>query len=278
MIPIDPSMIAGLASSAGGAAGGAGGASGGASGALGGLGGSSGPGASAGAGLSLATSLVQGIQAQRQKKKADAAFPELVDPNQAAFLSELNQKRRSIETGADFAGAMDKINATTAGTQEAITRNTGGDVGGTIQALLQAQNSANSAKNAVIGQGQQQQLAYNNMYGGLLNQISARRLQLQMQRSQQNLGEWAKGQQGTNQNLLAGLTSAAGMGANALANQQPGAEVTAGAEGASPESLPMLSSLLPTGDAGGAGLGGGELMGGADAGGLDLSALSGLGG
>lgn len=263
---IDPSMVANAASStASGAANGA---------AMGG-----GPGAIAGAAVNLGTSLIQGIQSNRAKKKAESAFPELVDPNQSAFLSELNQKRRSIETGADFAGAMDKIDATTAGTNEAITRNTGGDVGATIQALLQAQNSANSAKNSVIGQGQQQQLAYNNMYGGLLNQISARRLQLQMQRSQQNLGEWAKGKQGSNQNVLAGITSAAGMGATALANQQssgeaPGAGAGAGPEGLAPENMQLISSLLPTG--GGGGGDAGALMG--DASGLDLSALSGLGG
>lgn len=168
-------------------------------------------GAAIGAGLNLATSLLQGLQANKQKKQANAAMPELQDPNQAAFLTELNQKRRSLETGADYAGAMGAINSTTAGTQEAISRNTGGDVGGTIQALLQAQSSGNTAKNNVLSNAANEQLQYNSMYGGLLNQIAARRLQLQMYNSQQNRAEWAKMQQNANQNAMAGITGAAGL-------------------------------------------------------------------
>lgn len=254
-----------------GGAGAASGGGGGASSMLSGLGGGGGGGGQSGqaigAGISLATSLVQGIQAAKLKRKADSAMPEMVDPNQAAFLSELNQKRKSIETGADFAGAMDQIDATTAGTNEAITRNTGGDVGGTIQALLQSAGSANNAKNNVIAQGQQQQMAYNNMYGGLLNQIAARRMQLQMYNSQQARGEWAKKQQAANQNFQAGITNAAsalGQGQSGPGGQQmPGGEAAGGA----PENLPMKTMSLPGGS------GGEELMGGGN---LDPSALSGL--
>lgn len=156
------------------------------------------------AGLSLGTGIMQQIQANRLKNKADASVPELVDPNQSAFLAELGQKRKSIETGADFAAGMNAIDATNAGTNEAITRNTGGDVGGTIQALLQSQRAAGDSKNQVIAQGQQQQNQVSAAYQGMLDKIAARRLQLQMYNSQQARAEWAKKQQQASQNLMAG--------------------------------------------------------------------------
>lgn len=241
---IDPSMAAGLLSNLGSASGGGGGG-GGAGGAAGG----------AGAIMGLASSLIQGIQAKRLKNKSDAAMPELVDPNQAAFLAELNQKRRSIETGADFAGAMANIDATTAGTQEAITRATGGDVGGTIQALLQAQRTAGGAKNQAIAQGQQQQQAYTGMYKQMLDQIAGRRFSLQQQRSQQALAEWGKMKQGANQNFMAGLAGAAGMLSQIKPGEMGGEMQPEAMEGIDP-------GLLPTGGDGGG------LMG--DAAGLDV--------
>lgn len=153
------------------------------------------------AAVSGATSLVQGIKAKKLKEKADSAMPELVDPGQAAFLSELNQKRRSIDTGADFAAGMQAIDATNAGTNEAITRSAGGDASGTIQALLQSERVAGDSKNNVLAQGQQQQAQYSSMYGNLLNDVSQRRLELQLMRSQQARAEWAKMQSNAAKNF-----------------------------------------------------------------------------
>jgi len=110
------------------------------------------PQAALGAGMGI----LQNLQAMKLKNQAETAMPGFVDPNQSAFLAELAQKRKSIETGADFAAGMNTIDTTNAGTNEAIVRSTGGDVGGTIQALLQSQGMANQAKNNVLAQGQQQ--------------------------------------------------------------------------------------------------------------------------
>jgi len=171
-------------------------------------------------GLAAGIGLLQQIQAARLKNKADSAFPDFVDPNQSAFLAELAQKRKSIETGADFAAGMNAIDATNAGTNDAITKVTGGDVGGTIQGLLQSERAAGDSKNAVLAQGQQQQANYNAMYEQMLNQISAKKMQLQLARSQQYRAEWAKKQQIANQNLMAGISRAA------TANQQTSAPGT----------------------------------------------------
>lgn len=191
-MPIGISEIMGIMSLAGGAAKAIGGASGGGSGQNSGL-------------MSLGTGLFQQFQANKLKKQADSAMPGLVDPNQAAFLSELNQKRKSLDTGAAYGAGNAAIDASTAGTNEALVRSTGGDAGGTIQALLSSQANAGQAKNNLNAQGAQQQLQYTGMYNALNNAISARSEQLQLYRSQQARAEWAQKQQMANQNTMAGL-------------------------------------------------------------------------
>lgn len=170
--------------------------------------------------MGLGLGLIQTIQAKKLKDRADSAFPDLVDPSQAAYLAELGQKRKSIETGADFAQGMQAINATNAGTNDAIVRSTGGDAAGTIQALLQSERVAGDAKNNVLAQGQQQQMQYNQMYQGVLDQISARKLQLKMQRSQQAQAEWAAKQKSASQNLMTGISGFSGAGSPNMAGAQ----------------------------------------------------------
>lgn len=155
--------------------------------------------------MGLASGGFQMIQANKLKKRAEGAYPGMIDPRQASFLSELNQKRKAIDTGADFASGMASIDTTQAGTNENIVRAGGGDAGGVMQALLQAQRGAGQSKNQVLAEGQGQQQFYNSMYNDLNNKIAARRLQLQMQRSQQLKAEWAQKQQVANQNLMAGV-------------------------------------------------------------------------
>lgn len=169
-------------------------------------GGAGGGGAAKGA-FSLATGLIQDLQAHKLKKEANSAMPPLVDANQAAFLSELNQKRKSIETGADYAAGMNALNASNAGTNDAIIRNSGGDVGGTVQALLQSERATSDAKNNLLAQGANEQMGYNSMYGEFLNKIAARKMQLQLYKSQQARAEWAAKQKDANANMMAGATS-----------------------------------------------------------------------
>lgn len=181
-------------------------------GGAGGQGGGSMPGGNMGkAGLSAVTGLVQNFQARKLKKEADALVPPLMDPNQAAFLSELNQKRKSIETGADFAAGMNMLNASNAGTNDAIVRAGGGDVGGTMQGLLRSQRTSDDARNNLLAQGANEQMAYNSMYGEFLNKIAARKLQLGLYKSQQARAEWAAKKKDANANLMAGMAGLTGM-------------------------------------------------------------------
>ena len=88
--------------------------------------------------MGLAMGAIQTIQANKLKKRAESAFPDLVDPSQAGFLAELGQKRKSLDTGAAFATGMQNIDASQAGTNNSIVQSSGGDAGATMQALLQS--------------------------------------------------------------------------------------------------------------------------------------------
>jgi len=218
-------------------------------------------GAAAGAALGLATGLVQDVKAAKLKKQAEAAFPDFVDPNQSAFLAELGQKRKSIDTGADFATGMGTVDQTQAATNEALTRNTGGDATSTIQSLLQSQRNASNAKNNVLAQGQQQQMNYNQQYGDLLDKISGRKMQLQLQKSQQAMAEWAQMKQSSNQNAMAGAAGAVGSGGGGgmmdkLKGLGGGGGAPAVADGTAEQMPSLQTPSLPTGDVAGAGLAG----------------------
>lgn len=162
-------------------------------------------GAGAGAAIGGVLSGIQAISAYNQGKKADAAMPELVDPLQSSYLAELNQKRKSIETGADFAEGMRSADTSQAAASDAIVSASGGDSGSAIQGLLQAQRVAGDAKNRVIAQGQQQQTNYNALYEGMLNQISGRKLQLELYNTDRLRAQQAAKQQGANDNFMASL-------------------------------------------------------------------------
>jgi hypothetical protein len=149
---------------------------------------------------------IQMLQGLQSKKKAESAFPSLVDSNQAAMLAELNQKRKSIDTGADFASALNYIDQTAAGTQGNIVRSTGGDVQGTITALTKSQTASDMAKNQAIAQGQEQQMQYTGMANALNNLIADRKMHLQLSRYQQKMTEWAQSMKEGKTNFIAGLS------------------------------------------------------------------------
>ena len=128
---------------------------------------------------------------------------------------------------------MQAIDTTNAGTNDALVRSAGGDASGTIQALLQSERVAGDSKNNVLAQGQQQQMQYNSMYGNLLNDMSQRRLELQLMRSQQARAEWAKMQSNASKNVQAGIAGFSGAG-----SPQTG-QAGAGNSGETPAAMPI---------------------------------------
>jgi hypothetical protein len=199
--------------------------------------------------LGIATGMLQSLQAMKLKKKADAAFPDLVDANQAGYLAEINQKKRSIETGADFAEGMKAIDQTNAGTNDALVRASGGDVGATMQGILQAQAGAGQAKNNVLAQGQQQQFNYESAAGQLQNLIAMRKATLQLEKSRQARAEWSAKSAAAGANFMQGVTSLAPGGNSAnqpSINAQTAAPVDTNPMAGKP-TLPAQQTMETTG-------------------------------
>lgn len=154
-----------------------------------------------------AMGVIQMIQAAGLKKDAQSAAPPLYDPMQMGFLSDLNQKRKSLDVGSGYAAPMNAIGASTAGTQGSIIQGGGGNFAGTMDALLKSERVGQDQQNQVLANGANQQLQYNSMYGELLNKVASRKLQLQNAAHQQLLAEWAQKQQTGEANLMAGMAS-----------------------------------------------------------------------
>ena len=171
------------------AAGGGGAAGGGLLAKFGGLlgkGGGGGGGGGLGAGGAQAKRIIGGavgfaqlISAKRQQKKAEQQKPSLEDPEQRALLEEVQAKRQSIQTGAASATAIREAEQVGATAQANIAKVTGGDVGGTVEALLKAQRGTGKAVNQALAQGQQQQQFFTNLQANLTNRIAQRKLDLQ---------------------------------------------------------------------------------------------------
>jgi hypothetical protein len=145
--------------------------------------------------------LVGGISAGAKQKKANEAqkIP-MVDPMEAARLTELNQIRKNLMAGTD---AMTRQNIGDIGNQAAttmgaISRNTAGDVGGTLNALLKAQNSAQGAINQASVQGQQRLPYFENASNLLNTRLAQRRLELQLLKRSQALAENAQARKDAN--------------------------------------------------------------------------------
>lgn len=169
-----------------------------------------------GAGSGAILGLLQGgigmAQAGSAKKQAANLLPDLYDPNQLAMLSEVNQLRKSYNSGSAFSNDMSSIDANTAATQEQIARAASGDIGATLSGLLMSQGAANAAKNTVLARGDTNRSYYNTFASDLQNKIAQRALELNLAQRSQKLAEWAQNSQDAFGNLT-----------NAAARTTPGA-------------------------------------------------------
>lgn len=157
-----------------------------------------------------AKSIIGQASAKKLRKEAESLFPQYEDPRQLSRLAQLQQMQRSLETGtgAMTQAAKGAAEQGMAGTQAGIVRSTGGDVGSTIQGLLQSQRVGGENVNAAFAKGQEAAMQMNPLINALNNQIASRKMELQLAQSQQKRAEWAKMQQQVNQNLNADLARA----------------------------------------------------------------------
>lgn len=164
----------------------------------------------AGAGVgALAGGISAGL---KQKRSNESQQIPLVDPAEVARLAQLEQSRKSINAGTDAMtqlGIQQQQNVGRA-TQSGISKMTGGDVGGTIDALLKSQKATQGGQNNVIAQSGARLPYFENAQNGLLNRITQRKLELGLLDRSQRVAEAAQAQTDNNINANALLATQGG--------------------------------------------------------------------
>lgn len=189
-------------------------------------------GAAIGAGASMLTGIGQAIAGAVQRKQAEKNMPADEDPEQRAELERLKQDMRSMRSGTDATtqANLREINQGTAQTQQAIARNTGGNVGGTISGLLQAQRTGANQAGQVYGQARQQSNYFQSLRDQMQNRIAQRKLELGMYRNQQDMARSATNEQEGFQNIAQGASSGLGMIGNLVQQKQANNSMSQGAQ------------------------------------------------
>ena len=154
-----------------------------------------------------------GLKANKSEKEREAGLrlPNEEDPTQTSRLLEIDRMAKNIQSGTDSATqtALNKVGQTTAGTQARLSRVTGGNTGGTVDALLKAQRAGGDASNQAVAQGQARLPFFMNLGQQLANRQEQRALELNLLGRAQTSAETAEEQKERNVNsnslLVSGL-------------------------------------------------------------------------
>lgn len=125
----------------------------------------------------------------------DAQAPPATDPQQLEFLNELQQKKRSINTGTEFDNQEKEAQQGLAQTQQNIANAAGGDVGDTIAGFNKAQRVYGNNLDDILAKGAQNEKFFSTMAGDMLNRISDRKYQLQIADYNQKLAQSKQSEQ-----------------------------------------------------------------------------------
>jgi hypothetical protein len=167
-------------------------------------------GTAAGAGIgALAGGIIGG--AKESKSQQSQNIP-IVDPTERARLSRLEQISRSLSSGTDAVTQQNIQNqqATGRAAQNAITKSTGGDVGGTLDALLRSQKATQGGTNQAVAQAAQRLPYFDSAAGQMASRIAQRRLELDLLRRGQDLATSTRGRTVSNLNTQALLATQGG--------------------------------------------------------------------
>lgn len=150
----------------------------------------------------LAGGISSGIKQNQANQAKDIGF---TDPLEAVRLAQLEQTRKNMLTGSNpvTQNKIGQIRNVGAAVQGGISRNTGGDVGATMDALLKAQKNTQTGVNNAISEGQQNLPYFDNAVGTLAQRIAQRKLELQLLSRGQDLAENAQSRKEANLNTNA---------------------------------------------------------------------------
>ena len=167
-------------------------------------------GTAVGAGVgALAGGIMSGIQTNRAQQSQNIP---VVDPMERARLSRLEQMSRSLSSGSDSLTQQNIRNQQNIGraAQNAIARNTGGDVGGTLDALLRSQKATQGGVNQAVAQAAQRIPYFDSAAGQMASRIAQRRLELDLLNRGQDLASSTRARTVNNANAQALLATEGG--------------------------------------------------------------------
>lgn len=150
--------------------------------------------------------IVGGVSSGMKQNQADKASQlPVVDPLEAVRLAQLEQTRKNILTGSNPAtqNKIQQIRNVGSAVQGGISRNTGGDVGATMDALLKAQKNTQAGVNNAVSEGQQNLPYFDSAVGTLSQRIAQRKADLWKINRDQMLAENAQSRKEANLNTNA---------------------------------------------------------------------------
>lgn len=145
-----------------------------------------------------------------KKKKAESLMPPEQDAAQVSALEDAKRKLKQLESGTDAntQAAIQESEQLTAGTQGDILKATGGNIGGTVDALLKAQRIGGRNNNKALAGASKRASGFQGVVERMANRIEQRKLDIQSTKSRQAYAESAEAIQTGSQNAVAGALSA----------------------------------------------------------------------
>jgi|GEM_PF-5210040 len=170
-----------------------------------------GVGTAIGAGIgAIAGGITSGVKQNAANKSQNIP---LVDPQERVRLAQLDQISKNLSSGSDVMTKQNVLNQKNIGraAQNAISKSTGGDVGGTIDALLRSQKATQGGINQAIAQSASRLPYFQGAADQLRTRMSQRRLELDLLKRAQATAGNAQARTENNVNSQSLLATQGGM-------------------------------------------------------------------
>lgn len=151
--------------------------------------------------------LGQSIHGAILKKKADALFPDKVDPIRASALANYKRMERGAATGSLYQGEVDKLLQGERGLQKNIVSHSGGSTGGALGALALSGRTSGTQRNNLMGLVMQNRDKYTALADATSKEISQRKLEVESWKYSQKMAEATQMVGKGEANMTAGATN-----------------------------------------------------------------------
>lgn len=165
--------------------------------------------------------LIGGVSGfMKGKAKDDANKAPDSDPRELLALYNARQREKAIASGTDVQTqyGVDQAKKLQASAGANILRASGGNTGGTINALLRSQKATQNNVNQTVAAGESRRQYFANLGNQLTQKVANRKLQMQLMRQSQANADQAQFVQNQNANISGAIGT---MGGNALKGINP---------------------------------------------------------